>query len=130
MKKYNKKHETKNYKHHIKSVSLRLQTSVEHIEPTPGISVKEQNGSIPAPHPKKTPPVMTPEKNLPNLQVVSQQLQQYSPNRFLQIFSQKLQEAYNNPTALGVAASATARKVVPRFRQSTYGEVLTTFEGT
>nr|XP_023014653.1 uncharacterized protein LOC111504352 [Leptinotarsa decemlineata] len=114
----------KKYKQSIKSVSLGLQTSDEHIEPIPGTSVIEQNGPIPAPYPKKTPPVMTPEKKTWNLQ----QPQHYSPNRILHIFSQKLQEACKNPTTLDVAASALPRKVVPRLRQSTYGEVLTTSE--
>ncbi|CAG9822086.1 unnamed protein product [Phaedon cochleariae] len=107
-----------------KSASLRIQSCAENMEPTPETSVREQNGPIPATYPKKAQPEMTPEKAPSNSQVVSQHP---TPNRILQIFSQKLQEACNN-TASDVLESATRRKVVPRLRQSTYGEVLTTPE--
>lgn len=85
-----------------------MQCSMEPVEPRPGASSELQN-------------IMSPNKSVP----IQVDLQLHSPNRILHIFTQKLQAACSSSTA-DADNETLPKKVVPRLRQSTYGEVLTT----
>ena len=94
------------YKKNIASAPEKMQCTLGSPEPTQGSALHDQNNH---------------ETTFAN-----QTLGQPSPNHIVHIFSQKLQEA--STSATDNLAQTVSKKVVPRLKQSTYGEVLTTPE--